>query len=153
VRFENEITRCTALHLACQEGFDEICGVLLAHGTNANTVRLSDGALFEQCVGKRVVCGLRRWRSRVRCDAVRLRCNSRLGDVGRHDRAFIASQMVALPSWYWRPWAGTWTACKDCSCEVHRPKLSKLPRICQARIEMTVLMRMTTTKMRKMQCP
>ena len=63
--------------------------MLLAHGADANTVRLSDGALFEQCVGKRVVCGLRRWKSRVRCDAVRLRCNSRLGDVGRYDRAFI----------------------------------------------------------------
>jgi len=89
VRFEKEITCCTASHLACQEGFDEACSVLLAHGADANTVRLSDGALFEQCVGKRVVCGLRRWRSRVRCDAVRLRCDSRLGDVGRHDSAFI----------------------------------------------------------------
>ena len=25
----------------------------------------------------------------MRCDAVRLRCDSRLGDVGRHDSAFI----------------------------------------------------------------
>ena len=98
MKFEKEITRCTALQLACQEGFDKICGVLLAHGADANTVQLSDGALFEQFVGKRVVCGLRRWRSRVRCDAIRPQCDSRLGDVGRHDRAFtcVANGCIAL---------------------------------------------------------
>ena len=154
MRFEKEITCCTASHLACQEGSDEICGVLLAHGADANTVQLSDGAHFEQCVGKRVVCGLRRWRSRVRCDAVRLRCDSRLGDVGRHDSAFICVANGCITLLVLAAVGEHLDCVRRLLCEVHRPKMSKLPRICQARIEMTVLMRMTTTiKIRKMQCP
>jgi len=116
------------------------CGFQMAH-SSSNAL---GSALFVACAGGEAEC------------AATLLGYGATVDLETSDGMtglLFASQMVALPSWYWRPWAGTWTACKDCSCEVHRPKLSKLPRICQARIEMTVLMRMTTTKMRKMQCP
>jgi len=117
VRFEKETTGCTALHLACQEGFDEACSVLLAHGADANTVRLSDGALFDSssnALGSALSVAYAG--GEAECAATLLGHGATVDLETSDDMAglLFASQMVAIPPWYWRPWAGTWTACKDC---------------------------------------